>query len=64
MYFVMIEKKKKSKKASQNCNVIANFLYLGIFNENRISELRNSEILSLLAKLGNLSFIKNSELLF
>ena len=60
---------KRNRNAFQkgiwNCDVIANFSLLGIFNENQISELRNSEILSLFINTNipeNLSFIKKASL--
>ena len=34
-------------RVKSNCDVIANFLQLGIFNEHKISELHNLEILYL-----------------
>ena len=52
-------------RVKSNCDVIANFSLLGIFNENQISELRNSEILSLFINTNipeNLSFIKKASL--
>ena len=42
-----------------NCDVIANFLLLGIFNENKVFKLHNSEILSLFNKTKNVE-LRNS----